>query len=308
MNDTPIVLREFTKAFGSNPAVNALNLKIPRGSIYGFLGANGAGKTTTIRAIMGHLHPTSGEVLVLGKDPWSHTESERQSVAYVSENMSLPAWMTAIQAVRYSASLYPKWDGTLADKLLDEFELRGAGRYKTLSKGQRRRLCILIALCQNAEVLVMDEPCSGLDVSSRHNFLEHLLYVVCDGERTVFLSSHILSDLERVVDRVGVISRGTMTIEGELESLKQSVRRIRVLSEIPREVFEQVFTVIAHETSDSMTAATVLDFDESKYRLLCGTAQQLQQAQVLGFNLEDLFVELDKHSIQSGTSEKETRG
>lgn len=156
MSHAAIETRALVKNFGNKAAVDNLDLTVPTGSVFGFLGANGAGKTTTIRMLMGHLHPTSGEAITLGADPWSHDEPTRRRVAYVSENMALPGWMTPERAIRFCAAQYPDWDGALAETLLGDLELRDAGPFRALSKGQKRRLCILLALAQNADLLVMD--------------------------------------------------------------------------------------------------------------------------------------------------------
>jgi ABC-2 type transport system ATP-binding protein len=281
-----------TKAFGSTRAVNGLSLAVPEGSVFGLLGPNGAGKTTAIRMLMGHLHPTQGTVRTLGEDPWGHTEETRRRIAYVSENMALPGWMTPEAAVRFCARLYPAWDGELAETLLEELGLRGGGRFPRLSKGQRRSLCILLALCQNAELLVLDEPAAGLDPLARRGFLQRILEVACGGGRTVFISSHILSDLERVVDRVAIIARGKLKLDGELEDLKQSARKLVLPSAVSAEQLNAGFQVLRLRCREEATEAFVLGFDEDRFRSFCAEQGCAAGAQQFGLNLEDLFVEV----------------
>lgn len=221
MTANAVELRDVTRLFGSTKAVDGLSLAVPAGAVFGLLGPNGAGKTSTIRMLMGHLHPTSGTVQTLGGDPWKHSESVRRRIGYVSESMELPGWMTPRAAMRFGERLYPDWDCPLAETLCDTFGLGRAKRFAEMSKGQKRSLCILMALCQKADLLVLDEPAASLDVLSRRDFLDRVLDVACSGGRTVVLSSHILSDLERVVDRVAILSHGTLKLEGDLEELKQ---------------------------------------------------------------------------------------
>jgi ABC-2 type transport system ATP-binding protein len=221
MTANAVELREVTRVFGVAMAVDRLSLAVPEGAVFGLLGPNGAGKTSTIRMLMGHLRPTSGSVETLGGDPWEHSEATRRRIAYVSENMELPAWMTPRTATRFCERLYPSWDYPLAETLCDTFALDRSKRFSELSKGQRRSLCILLGLCQKADLLVLDEPAAGLDVLARRDFLDRVLEVACSGGRTVVLSSHILSDLERVVDRLAILSHGMLKLEGELEELKQ---------------------------------------------------------------------------------------
>ena len=294
MSENVIETRGLIKAFGPNVAVSSLDLTVPKGSVFGFLGVNGAGKTTTVRMIMGHLHPTRGEVYTLGIDPWRHNETDRRRIAYVSENMNLPSWMTPEQAVQFNAPFYPQWDTALANRLLRDFELNGAGNYRSLSKGQKRRLCLLLAMCQNADLLVLDEPTAGLDVVARHEFLSHVLDLVCDGERTVFISSHLLSDFERVVDRIAIIRRGRLHLEGELDALKEGVRKLHFPASMPRDALAEHFEVIRYDVGKNETIATVLNFDEERFLTLCGVYECRDTARTYGFNLEDLFVELEK--------------
>ena len=225
MSENVIQTKNLTKVFEHEKAVDSLNLSVPQGSVFGFLGVNGAGKTTTVRMIVAHLHPTEGEAILLGKNPWKHSEADRCRVAYVSDNMHLPGWMTPEDAMRLNASLYPKWDSTLAKHLLTELDLHRTKKYQSLSRGEKRRLCLLLAICQNADVLILDEPASGLDVVARHKFLDLILEQVYDGTRTVFLSSHLLSDLERIIDRLAILHHGRVHLSGRLMISKQKFAR-----------------------------------------------------------------------------------
>ncbi len=296
MSENMIETRGLTKIFGQTAAVDSLDLAVPKGSVFGFLGVNGAGKTTAVRMIMGHLHPTRGEVRTLGIDPWMYSETHRRRIAYVSENMNLPSWMTPEQAVRFNASFYPRWDVALAERLFSDFNLRGVGRYGSLSKGQKRRLCLLLAICQNADLLVLDEPTAGLDVVARQEFLSHILEMVYDGERTVFISSHLLSDLERVVDRIAILRRGRLHLVGELDALKDGIRKIHFPVAVPRESLAEKFEIIRYDAGENETIATVLNFDEERFRSLCELHKCGETVRVYGFNLENLFVELEKNN------------
>jgi len=292
MSDAAIQLQEVTRTFGPNRAVDGLSLAVPKGTIYGFLGPNGAGKTTTIRMIMGHLHPTAGQVTALGVDPWHADEDAKQRVAYVSENMALPGWMKPEAAIRLCAPLYPKWDHKLAESLLDAFSLRGKGRFSALSKGQKRATCILLALCQNADLLVIDEPASGLDTIARRDFLDRVLDVACEEGRTVFVSSHILSDLERVVDRIGIICNGSLALEGELDALKGQARKLQFADHIESDALASSFTVLKYKAGAGETEAVVLGFEEGRFRTFCAEHGCGEGARDYGLNLEDLFVEV----------------
>ncbi len=293
MSDYPIQTENLIKKFGPKTAVDNLSLNVPRGTVCGFLGVNGAGKTTVIRMLMGHLHPTSGVVRTLGGNPWKHDENTRRRIAYVSEEMQLPGWMTPENAIAFNASIYPMWNRELAENLLDEFKLRRAGTFSRLSKGQQRKVCILVALCQNAEVIVMDEPAAGLDVVARHDFLNRVLEIACEGNHTVFISSHLLSDLERVVDSLVILDQGQLMLTGELELLKGGVRRLHLPVSLTREELAACFRVIKHNSpGPDETVATVADFSDEALNRLIEAHPKARATRTFALNLEDIFVEL----------------
>ena len=307
MTDYAIQTEKLSKHFGDVVAVDGLDIRVPEGSVLGFVGVNGAGKTTTLRMLMGHLHPSCGSMKVLGLDPREHNESTRRQVAYVSETMGLPAWMTPEKAIRFNAGLFTDWNGSLAEELLDEFELRGAGAFGRLSKGQKRKICILLAICQNAKLLIMDEPASGLDVMARRNFLERVLEIVCNDDRTVFLSSHLLSDLERIVDRISIIDAGRGIWNGYLDDLKSGIRKLHIARPVTEQAIAKHFTILRHEQIDEHeTVVTVLDYNDAGFSAFCREHDCCESARVFGLNLEDIFVEMVKGGKQTQLHREET--
>lgn len=301
MNPPALETRGLTKRFDRPAVVDDLTFQVPVGSVCGLLGNNGAGKTTTIRMLMGHLHPTAGAASVFGIDPRQHDEAALRRVAYVSESIALPFWMSVEGAVRMNAALFPAWDGTLAARLRDDFELPRKGVFGFLSHGQKRKLMILLSLCQGADLLIFDEPTIGLDVESRRRFLDCLLDVALAGNRTVLLSSHILSDLERVVDRIVVVQKGRLLVEGDLEDLKARMRRLIVPVPTPKSLFEEHFRVHRCETTaEGETVVTVLDFDNERWERLVSALGLApgRLVQTVGFNLEELYLELTRSTAE----------
>jgi ABC-2 type transport system ATP-binding protein len=297
-----IELLGVSRSFGSGNditlAVDNLTLSVPRGSVYGLLGANGAGKTTSIRMMVSHLKPDSEQVRVLGEDPAEYTSDTRRRIAYISENMQIPKWMSMEDAVGFCKPLYPQWNEPLYQELLKTFDLKPSRRYEESSKGQRRAMCIIIALCQEPEVLIMDEPASGLDTLARRHFLKELLKVTCDENKTVLFSSHILGDIERTVDRVAILMRGKMVLEGELDTLKERVRRItfRAESGNPAEPTGNLFQTLRNIRERGSLQWVVTDFEEEKMIRLRESLPDSVAVEAEGFNLEELFLE----SIESG--------
>ena len=302
MNENIAVeMKDVSRAFGvgkdHTQAVDHLSLSVPRGSVYGLLGANGAGKTTSIRMMVSHLKPDSGDIRVLGANPADYTTDTRRRIAYISENMQIPKWMSMEDAVGFCKPLYPQWNEPLYQELLKTFDLKPSRRYEESSKGQRRAMCIIIALCQEPEVLIMDEPASGLDTLARRHFLKELLKITCEENKTVLFSSHILGDIERTVDRVAILMRGRLILEGELDTLKEKVRRITFRSEgNVAEPAAGLFHTLRNIRERGSLQWVVTDFEEDKLIHLRESLPDTVAVEVEGFNLEELFME----SIESG--------
>ena len=292
------VCRSFWSGKDETKAVDNVTLTVPRGSVYGLLGANGAGKTTSIRMMISHLKPDSGEIRVLGERPAEYTTDARRRIAYISENMQIPRWMSVEDAAAFCRPLYPNWNEPLYQELLKTFDLQPRRRYEESSKGQRRMMTIIAALCQEPEVLIMDEPASGLDTLARRHFMQELLKITCDENKTVLFSSHILGDIERVVDRVAIMMKGRVVLEGELDILKEKVRRItfRTESGQPQEPTVKLFHTLRNIRDRGSLQWVVTDFEEEKMIRLRESLPDSVAVEVEGFNLEELFME----SIQSG--------
>lgn len=221
-----VELINLSRRFGQKLALDSINLSIPRGCVLGLVGENGAGKTTLIRHILGLLRAQSGAVRVFGLDPASDPVGVLSRVGYLSEEPELPAWMRVRDLLRYARAFYPGWDERYADQLRREFALSEDSRVASLSKGQRARAGLLIALAYRPPLLILDEPSSGLDPVVRRDILAAIIRTVADEGRTVLFSSHLLSEVERVSDRVAMIKNGRIVFESELADLDQSLDEI----------------------------------------------------------------------------------
>jgi ABC-2 type transport system ATP-binding protein len=222
VSDPVISVSELTKRFGRKAALASVSLSLPRGAVYGLVGANGAGKTTLIKHILGLLRAESGSVRVFGLDPVADPVGVLSRIGYLSEENDLPGWMRVDELIRYSRAFYPAWDDAYAEELRQRFALERAAKIKTLSKGQKARAGLLIALAYRPELLVLDEPSSGLDPIVRRDILGAVLRTIAGEGRTVLFSSHLLDEVERVADHVTMISDGTIVLSGPLDALKAS--------------------------------------------------------------------------------------
>jgi ABC-2 type transport system ATP-binding protein len=174
------------RRFGATLALNQVSLQVRRGRVFGLVGANGAGKTTLIKHVLGRLKAQSGVVRVFGLDPVADPVAVLGRIGYLSENRDLPAWMRVDELLRYTAAFYPKWDMAYAEELRRQFGLAPRAKIRTLSRGENAKAGLLIALAYRPELLLLDEPSSGLDPVVRRDILEAIIRTVADEGRTVF--------------------------------------------------------------------------------------------------------------------------
>lgn len=230
-----ITVSALTRRFGGNTALTSVSLSVARGAVYGLVGANGAGKTTLIKHILGLLRAESGSVRVFGVDPVADPVGVLSRIGYLSEENDLPGWMRIGELIRYQRAFYPRWDDAYAEELRRAFTLDPRAKIKTLSKGQKARTGLLIALAHRPELLVLDEPSSGLDPIVRRDILGAVIRTVADEGRTVLFSSHLLEEVEQVADHVTMISEGKIVLSAPLSDIKESHRvdgRVPSLDEI----------------------------------------------------------------------------
>jgi ABC-2 type transport system ATP-binding protein len=221
-----VEIRDLSRRFGTHEALCQVNLTIPRGVVFGLVGTNGAGKTTLIRHVMGLLRAQRGSVAVFGVDPVSNPTAVLSRVGYLSELNELPEWMSVAELVRFTRSFYPTWDDDHARSLQQMFELDESKQIRQLSKGQRARVGLLLALAFRPQLLVLDEPSSGLDPLVRRDILLAVIETVVQDGRTVLFSSHLLDEVERVADRVAIIEGGRIIQNDLLEHLKAGYQKL----------------------------------------------------------------------------------
>ncbi len=219
--------RGLTKRFKQVEAVRSLDLEVAGGQITGFLGRNGAGKTTTIKMLLGMTHPTSGSGTVLGRriDIAKESVEMRRHVAYVGEDKQLYPYMTVEELIRFTKSFYADWRPEVEKSLLRKYELPLRRKIKSLSKGMRTKLALLLALSRRPELLILDEPSEGLDPVSVEDLLQSLVGSASEGT-AVFFSSHQIEEVERIADRVCMIDHGKLLMDFSVEQFRMSYRRV----------------------------------------------------------------------------------
>lgn len=206
--------------YGRKPALDNVSFEVHRGRVFGLVGENGAGKTTLIKHLLGSLSPDGGCVRVFGIEPKRNPPAVLARVGYLSEDRDLPLWMRVRELMHYTRSFYPSWDATYAEELREQFRLDPNTRIKNLSRGEKARAGLLVALAHRPELLLLDEPSSGLDAVSRHDILGAIVRSVAEEGRTVVFSSHLLDEVERVADDVAMFHRGHLELLTSMDELR----------------------------------------------------------------------------------------
>jgi ABC-2 type transport system ATP-binding protein len=221
-------VRDLKRSYGNFVAVDGLNLQVNEGEIYGFLGVNGAGKTTTIRMLMGIIAPEAGTIELMGETTRRTTLKQKQKIGYVSQEQVFYPWMTGRMLGKFVGGLYPNWDKQEFERLLQVLEVPLNRKSSQLSGGMRVKLALALALAPRPSLLILDEPTAGMDPVARREFLDIIQHQAREYGRTTFFSTHLLNEVERAADKVGIIHRGTQRFEGDLTLLQSRVQKIRV--------------------------------------------------------------------------------
>ena len=234
MSDNAVIQTiDLWKRYDEVEALRGLNLRVPAGSICGFLGRNGAGKTTTIKVLLGMSHASKGTALVFGLSPAEPRAGVdiRRRVAFVSDEKDLYDYMTIGEMVAFTRSFYPRWRDDLEQRYLRAFDLRPERAIKGLSRGMRTKAALLLALCRGAELLILDEPTAALDPAMAEDVLQALVSYVADENSTVFFSSHQLTEVEQIADHIAIVDRGQLVVDGALDDVRAKYQRIQLVFE-----------------------------------------------------------------------------
>lgn len=267
MAESVIEVCGLTRRFGKKSALHDVSLTIPRGSVFGLVGENGAGKTTLLKHLLGLLRAQVGSVRVFGRDPVADPVGVLGKIGCLSEDRDLPDWMRIDELLRYNQAFYPTWDEDYADELRREFSLDSRQRVSTLSRGQRARAGLLVALAHRPDLLVLDEPSSGLDPVVRQEILGAIVRTVADEGRTVLFSSHLLDEVERVADHVAMLHEGRLVACDSLDQIRRRHHRFLIRFDQPQ------------NSSPQLPGALSCQGDGQEWTVLCnGGREELVQA------------------------------
>jgi ABC-2 type transport system ATP-binding protein len=224
---TPAIqTHDLTRYFGDKPAVQSMNLTVPRGKITAFLGRNGSGKSTTIRMLLGLLPPTRGSAKILDYDSCNLPTEARGRIGYMAETHPVFGWMSIADHGRYQAACYPRWNQSIFDSVVRHFRLRSGDRARSISRGQQAGLCLAMVLATEPELLILDDPAFGLDPVAGRSLVEAMLFVTGKQDRTILFSSHQLSDVERVADHIAILDQSILRVCCPVETFRNKVRQL----------------------------------------------------------------------------------
>lgn len=277
MTDFIIETSQLCKSFKNHPALRGLDLRVPTGSIFGFLGRNGAGKTTTIKTLMGLLRADSGAAHVFGTPVADADRSVeiRRRIGFVTEDKELYPYMTVEELIRFTRPFFPKWRNDLEQRYLEMFELPPKRKIPDLSKGMRSKLMLLLAISRGAELLILDEPTDGLDPAATDDVLRELVAIAASSGTTMFFSSHQLAEVDLIADHIGIINKGRMIVAGSLDDMKIRYQRIHIVFansvELPQRWVDGVESVQQEGRVVSILASHNADAVVQQARSLPGT-------------------------------------
>jgi ABC-2 type transport system ATP-binding protein len=290
MNPEKVIVQihNLSKRFGKTLALDNINLEIFRGQIIGLLGANGCGKSTLLRHIIGLYLADSGTCETFGTNADNLSPSELAKIGYVHQEGELLGWMTAGQLIRYVAAYYKNWNHQLEEKYIEDFAIPLKTRVAGLSPGQRQQLAILLAIGFEPELLILDEPASGLDPLARSQFLDLLLHIIQDENRTIIISSHILSDVEKVIDHTIIMKNGKIIRNCALDALQEEFLQFSLTSlngRLPANLpFENIVSCQKNENK------AVILIQNNTEKQLTNIAKDLNcEIQIRTLSLEDLY-------------------
>ncbi len=284
-----------TSRLGYSPGgrfrIENLDLHVPAGAIYGFLGPNGSGKTTTLRLLLGLLRPQAGTITVLGRTMPVHAAEVLAEVGYVPEQPHFDGTRTVRELLRFQAAFYRSWDWPVAETLLKQFDLDDTKVFSRLSKGQRAKVMMLTAMAQRPPLLVLDEPTDGLDPVARRDILASLLGYVAEHHATVVISSHLVHELERICDWVGVMDNGRLITEVPMARFKNGTKKLKVAG-VPANGAppQPPFVLMAREPHGRRETWTVRNWEPEMSGWFSSQALALEE--IVDLDLEDGFVEL----------------
>jgi ABC-2 type transport system ATP-binding protein len=292
MNSATVEASHLSKAFGAKQVLQDLSFGVSPGDVIGVLGKNGAGKTTLLEVMLGFTPPSGGAVRVFGHESYKLPGDIKARVGFVPQQDELLDQLTVADQLRVIASFYPRWDSDLITRLCGEWSIDMRARIKSMSVGERQKLSILLAFGHKPDLLILDEPVASLDPMARRQFLEQLVEISTDGARSIVFSSHIVSDIERLANRIWILKEGRLDWQGDLDSLKESIVRLHLRGTGPLPPTLVIPGALSMKRDGNFATAVVRDWSPEAQRSLADHGSIQVEVEALG--LEEIFLELHR--------------
>ena len=289
MNESAAVRSDaLTVRYGRTAAVDSVTFEVARGSVYALLGRNGAGKSSLVRCLVGQQRPEAGHALVFGENIWTRRKQLMSRLGIVPEEADAPPEMRVGDVSDFCRRVYPKWDSAAVDERLRRFDIDRRAKFGTLSKGQKKQVCLALALASWPELLVLDDPTLGLDVVARKSLFEEVIADLADRGTSVLVTTHDLAGIESLADRVGILRSGHLVLDEAMEALKSRFRRIRFAT-APVALASGGLVTASVRQWGSGTEAVVSNYDEVSFERFRSGASV---AEVVPMSLEEIFIEV----------------
>lgn len=286
MSEPAIKIEGLHFSYGKKHVLKGLDLEVPTGSIFGFLGRNGTGKTTTIKTLLGLQKPQAGKCTIAGLDCVNDTLEVRRRIGFMAEDQQMYGWMKVGRIIKWVGGFYPNWDYKFSDELVDVLRLSKNTKVKALSKGQNSSLALLLALGHHPDIVILDDPTLGLDPIARKDFLRHVIDLLQSNGVTVFFSSHLLYEIEPVADHIAILENGIIIKTAKTESLRESVRKF-ILTPTPDADLTAVPGILDAAKAASSLSITVENCtEETRNRIKSISANGLTEE---ALNLDEIF-------------------
>jgi ABC-2 type transport system ATP-binding protein len=287
-----VIARNLSKSFDDKSVLEQVSMRVEPGDVVGVLGKNGAGKTTLLELVLGFTPASAGEVEVFGHESYRLPGDAKARIGFVAQQDELVNQLSVADQIRLVRSFYRTWDDALIDRLVSDWELDPSQRIRRLSVGQRQKLSILLALGHRPDLLILDEPVASLDPIARRRFLEQIVDVAAGGDRAVVLSSHIVSDIERLSNKIWILKDRRLYWDGDFDELKETVIKLHLHTASPLPAALTIPNALVVDRGDRYSTAVVQDWTaelEDEIAELTGAKLEIES-----LTLEDIFLELHR--------------
>lgn len=278
------------KSFGRKQVLKDFNMTLAEGKVYGLLGKNGEGKTTLIRMIMGIIPSDKGKILYKGREIKFNQPFYKKEVGYIPEESVFYGWMTIEELMSFNSCFYPRWNESKAKELLNRFDLDEKLKIKNLSRGMKLKLGLIVALAAEPELLILDDPTSGMDVPTRHDFLKGLIREILDQGTSILFSSHLVHELEGIIDHLSILNKGNLILEENFQQVKNDAKNVHLIFDgaVPEVI--DIKGVLTKQTNGNKCVMGIYPWSEDVKKEL--EALQPRKMNIEFMTLEEIFIHL----------------